>query len=1339
VDIPRAGAGTCTIPGSGGVATQVVPAGNVYVAYSVFLGSGNNPHSKVLFTRSTDCGKTWANPTKINESYSVVSQSPAIAVNPVDGTVMVAWRQFGDPNLVDPGQILVAQSADMGQTFLKTAVVAGLGLANPPPPPSPQQPTYTSFAFDQPTLPAFGDPAPTARMFRSNGYPAICAGTDGVYRLAWAQRWTTTSSDSRIVVSTSTDGVTWSSPTPVDNYGGQGHQFMPAIACSASQATLVWYDQRYDNAPAVFGQLWFGMMIFDPIPPPPAHTIDVRVAQSDPTDPTGKTFLASAPVSRYQWALDTTPNPSGPGGINGVVQLEFNPVNWPLYAGGVMPFLGDYIDLAAARTFKPPIGTSTGWTYNADPNDARVLHAAWTDNRDIVKPNPTVDWTLWSPPGSAGCAPATVSNRNQNVYTSRLSSGLVVGVEGNSRIVAASGTTVAQRAFAVFVENSTTVTRHFHLVTGQPPGGAASFRSDVPLGDLLADIAPLSTIARTVFVPASQLSPVIVGVTEVDASGAVVAAGLTGSAVINSDGTAPPPIDGSVATVELHTPVISDPLVSSYANPLYQNPTFINPTFINPTFINPTFINPTFINPTFINPTFINPTFINPTFINPTFINQPLTTDVTWQVTNSGNVASGFNFGAILASVPTSASYQLIINRLYSTPGSTNCGLGQQFNANIQAVINNPVLRTATGGNPLAPDVTNATFALAAGDSALVTLRVVHDGSFNPSSVSAQTVSQAENSDKSSTTALSAPAIGVPIGGVKAEATGPAGAIVTFTVTAVDATNTPVPVACSPVSGAAFGIGTTPVTCTATDAAGKTSSANFNVAVVDTTPPVLGVPSAITAGATSAAGAVVTFATSASDLIDGALSVACVPASGSTFAIGTAAVSCTATDAHGNTGSANFSVTVRDQTAPVLTVPAAATAEAASAAGAAVTFSVSALDAVDGARPVACVPASGSLFALGTTPVSCSSVDSQGNTGSAGFTVTVRDTTPPALTLPAPITAEAAGLSGATVTFAASSVDLVDGARPVSCSPLSGSTFVIGTTTVVCSAADTRGNAGSASFTVTVRDTTPPTVTVPAPITAEATGPSGATVTFAASSVDLVDGARPVSCSPLSGSTFVIGTTTVVCSAADTRGNARSASFTVTVRDTTPPTVTVPAPITAEATSRAGAAVSFSATATDLVSGNVAVACTPASGSVFPIGTTTVACSASDASGNARAASFTITVRDTLAPSVTVAVNPNTLLWSPNKTMTPVTVTGTAIDATLTSVTYQVVDEYGYIQPSGSVSVSTNGSFSFVISLEAWRQGTDANGRVYTVTVTAIDASGRTTRKSTTVVVPHNS
>ncbi|MGH8598709.1 MAG: HYR domain-containing protein [Gammaproteobacteria bacterium] len=163
-------------------------------------------------------------------------------------------------------------------------------------------------------------------------------------------------------------------------------------------------------------------------------------------------------------------------------------------------------------------------------------------------------------------------------------------------------------------------------------------------------------------------------------------------------------------------------------------------------------------------------------------------------------------------------------------------------------------------------------------------------------------------------------------------------------------------------------------------------------------------------------------------------------------------------------------------------------------------------------------------------------------------------------------------------------------------------------------------------------DTTPPALNLPANMTAEATSPSGAAVTYAATATDNVDPNPTVSCAPASGSTFAIGATSVNCTATDASGNSASGSFVVTVQDTTPPVLTVPANITTPATSPAGAVVSYSVSAVDIADPNPTINCAPASGSTFPIGTTAVACSATDQSGNSASAGFQVDVVDSVIP-----------------------------------------------------------------------------------------------------------
>ena len=245
------------------------------------------------------------------------------------------------------------------------------------------------------------------------------------------------------------------------------------------------------------------------------------------------------------------------------------------------------------------------------------------------------------------------------------------------------------------------------------------------------------------------------------------------------------------------------------------------------------------------------------------------------------------------------------------------------------------------------------------------------------------------------------------------------------------------------------------------------------------------------------------------------------------------------------------------------------------------------------------------------------------------FEVDVVANTPPVLSLPGPITAEAASSAGTAVTWTASATDAEDNPDPTPvCSPASGSVFPLGTTTVACTVTDGGGLSASGSFTVSIADTTAPALVLPADLTAEATGPGGASVDFATSASDAVDGDVPVSCDHASGDTFAFGTTTVTCSAVDAAGNPTSGSFDVTVSDTLAPTLSgMPANFSVTTSDPAGATVSYTLpSASDAGDSNPSVGCDPAPGSLFGPGATTVTCTATDATGHAASDTFVVTV-----------------------------------------------------------------------------------------------------------------
>jgi hypothetical protein len=155
---------------------------------------------------------------------------------------------------------------------------------------------------------------------------------------------------------------------------------------------------------------------------------------------------------------------------------------------------------------------------------------------------------------------------------------------------------------------------------------------------------------------------------------------------------------------------------------------------------------------------------------------------------------------------------------------------------------------------------------------------------------------------------------------------------------------------------------------------------------------------------------------------------------------------------------------------------------------------------------------------------------------------------------------------------------------------------------------------------------------VPANITTNATSPQGAVVHYTPPTATDESGdssTASVTCTPASGSTFPIGTTTVTCTATDSddTNSPVSQSFTVTVNDTDLGLTNLPTNLTVNATSPQGATVTYTPpTAVDEDSPLPPVNCTPASGSTFPIGTTTVTCTVSDSDDTPSSVSQTFTV-----------------------------------------------------------------------------------------------------------------
>jgi Putative Ig domain len=737
VDIPRTGAGQCQI------GTQSFPAGNVYLGFSTFLGSdpANNPHTAIMFARSSDCGATWTL-AKISESFKL-NQGTNIAISPVDGAIYVAWRQFATPN--NPDSIIVAKSTDGGRSFTKGTIVSA----------------FT--AFDQPS---------TSVSFRTNSYPTMAVDGNGRVYVAWSQKGVGPGGDARIMVSSSNNGLTWNTPVAIDPSSARGHQIMPAMSFAAGKLMVVFYDLREDHTIGIFTPRADGFFneIRDPrgdlAPPaepdkvftdfimdvaPPGfsplqrrHTLDLRASRADATSSV-VTFTPSQRVSQYIFG-------SRPGS-SVIEQLQVNPPDLPMFALGTKAFIGDYIDVNATL-FKPT--ANGGWAFNTEAANPVIFHAAWTDNRDVRPPiGSPPDWTQYTPTGINGqsifdpsqtvapCINAFTGSRNQNIYTSRITDGLFVGSAGNTKsmgTVVVNGTPVLlQRAFSVFLQNSTDLTKSFRLtIPSQPVGGQASFEQFVKTTTLDVTIGPRSTVARTVFgTSTDRRAMIVVNVAEISApGGTVVPNGLTGSVILNPDRTSPDLIDGNIGGTDIANSEAYNPDIASLPAVLSQdlaNQDLANQDIANQDLANQDIANPDIANQDIANQDLANVDLANQDLANQDLANQDLAnasiSDAIWTVENDGNTSTTYSVKLYQnVPVPTGFTTQLILTTTNVSLVSRNCTLGFQRQTLVVANVNNPLYTTSqdltsTGIND--PSKTNATITLAPGQQAKLIVRVV--------------------------------------------------------------------------------------------------------------------------------------------------------------------------------------------------------------------------------------------------------------------------------------------------------------------------------------------------------------------------------------------------------------------------------------------------------------------------------------------------------------------------------------------------------------------------------------------------------------------------------------
>ncbi|MBE0596568.1 MAG: HYR domain-containing protein, partial [Desulfuromonadales bacterium] len=276
------------------------------------------------------------------------------------------------------------------------------------------------------------------------------------------------------------------------------------------------------------------------------------------------------------------------------------------------------------------------------------------------------------------------------------------------------------------------------------------------------------------------------------------------------------------------------------------------------------------------------------------------------------------------------------------------------------------------------------------------------------------------------------------------------------------------PVALSNDAPEAFPVGTTVVTWTATDSNDTKVSATQSITVVDTTPPIVTPLASLTV---EASGLLTPVAINQANATDAVGVVSLTSDAPTAFPLGLTTVTWTAVDAAGNLGTTVQTVNVVDRTPPTLEGVADQVLEATAASGAVAAFTVTASDLVDPSPVVTCSAASGSIFSLGESTVTCSGTDLYGNHASANLVVQVRDTTPPVLTVPADITVLLnTPLSDSTIQnflHGATAEDVVDATVSVH-SSAPGELNSVGTKEVTFTAVDNSGNRSTGTALIRV-------------------------------------------------------------------------------------------------------------------------------------------------------------------------------------------------------------------------------------------------------------------------------
>jgi hypothetical protein len=426
-------------------------------------------------------------------------------------------------------------------------------------------------------------------------------------------------------------------------------------------------------------------------------------------------------------------------------------------------------------------------------------------------------------------------------------------------------------------------------------------------------------------------------------------------------------------------------------------------------------------------------------------------------------------------------------------------------------------------------------------------------------------------------------------------------------------------------------------TWTATDDCGNYAQCQQVITVEDTTDPVITCPANITVECDASTAPANTGTATATDNCDAtpAITYADTETSGACAQEKTITRTWTATDDDGNFAQCTQTITVVDNTPPVISCPANIGIECDESLDPSHTGTATATDNCD---PAPSITYSDQQH-IGSITRTWTATDACGNSAQCQQTITVDDTTNPVITCPADITIECSASTAPANTGSATATDNCDvnPAITYSDSETAGSCPQEKTITRTWTATDDNGNYAQCAQTITVVDTTPPAISCPANITIECDESTAPANTGTATATDNCDPSPAVTYADAQNGRIITRTWT----ATDDCGNSAQCQQTITLEDTTAPVISCPANATVECDESTAPANTGSATATDNCDGTptITYADTETAGSCGQEKTITRTWTATDDDLNSAQCMQTITVVDNTAPAVSCPAN----------------------------------------------------------------------------------------------------